>query len=204
MPALGALAAEPLYILVDTAVVGHLGTPELGGLAVAGSILTTAFFLFNFLAYGTTAAVARLIGAREEASAAGHAVQGLWLALGVSVVLTTAGVAFAQPAVGLFGAEGEVAQHAVTYLRISALGSPAVLIALVGVGYLRGLQDTRTTLLVAVGSNVANLVVEVVLIYGLGYGVGASALATVLAQVGAAAVYGTVVVRAGRAAGVGL
>src|SRR5688572_29708587 len=93
VPALGALAAEPMYVLVDTAVVGHLGTPQLGGLAVAGTVLTTAFFLFNFLAYGTTAAVARLVGAEDERTAAVQAVQGLWLAFAIGAVLTVLGVA---------------------------------------------------------------------------------------------------------------
>ncbi len=204
MPALGALAAEPLYILVDTAVVGHLGTPQLGGLAVAGSILTTAFFLFNFLAYGTTAAVARLLGAQDLRSAAHQAVQGLWLGLGVGALLTALGLFFAPSAVGLFGAEGAVRANALTYLRISALGAPAVLLALVGVGYLRGLQDTRLTLLVAVGSNVVNLVLELVLIYGFGFGIAASAAATVVAQVGAAAAYVTIVMRNVATAGVPL
>jgi putative MATE family efflux protein len=204
VPALGALAAEPLYVLVDTAVVGHLGTPQLGGLAVAGTILTTAFFLFNFLAYGTTAAVARLVGAADERAAAHQAVQGVWLALGIGLVLAGAGVVGAPGAVRLFGAAPDVREHAVTYLRISALGAPAVLLTLVGVGYLRGLQDTTATLVVAVGANVVNLVLEVVLIYGLGFGLAASAAATVAAQVLAALVYLAIVVRNVRRAGVPL
>jgi putative MATE family efflux protein len=195
VPALGALAAEPLYLLADTAVVGHLGTPELGGLAVAGTVLTTAFFLFNFLAYGTTASVSRLVGGGDEAAAARQAAQSGWLALGLGLLLTALGVAFAPQAVDLFGADAVVRVHAVTYLRVSALGAPAVLLALAAVGYLRGLQDTRTTLLVAVGSNVLNLVLELALIYGLGMGMAASAAATVTAQVAAAAAYLTVVGR---------
>jgi len=202
VPALGALAAEPLYVLTDTAVVGHLGTPQLGGLAIAGTVLTTAFFLFNFLAYGTTAAVARFVGADQRAAAAQHAVQGVWLAAGLGIVLAAAGVVFAPGAIDLFGPTAEVREHAITYLRISALGAPAVLLALVGVGYLRGLQDTKTTLVIAVGSNVINLVIEVVLIYGFDRGIGASALATVIAQVCAAIVYLGVVFRSVVAAGV--
>ena len=204
MPALGALAAEPLYILVDTAVVGHLGTPQLGGLAVAGTILTTGFFLFNFLAYGTTAAVARLVGARDERAAAHQAVQGVWLALAIGVALLVAGVVLAPAGVAAFGSTDAVRDNAVVYLRISALGAPAVLLALVGVGYLRGLQDTTRTLAVAVGSNVLNLVLELVLIYGLGMGIAASAAATVVAQYAAAAAYVLVVLHNVRAAGVGL
>jgi putative MATE family efflux protein len=195
VPALGALAAEPLYILVDTAVVGHLGTEQLGGLAVAGTVLTTAFFLFNFLAYGTTASVARYVGAQQPEPAARHAVQGVWLALAVGVGLMVLGVVLGPAAVDLFGAGPAVRAEAVIYLRISALGAPAVLVALVGVGYLRGFQDTRTTLVIALGSNVVNLVVELVLIYGFDKGIGASALATVIAQFMAAAVYLGVVVK---------
>jgi putative MATE family efflux protein len=204
VPALGALAAEPLYVLVDTAIVGHLGTPQLGGLAVAGTVLTTSFFLFNFLAYGTTAAVSRLVGANDERAAAHQAVQGVWLSLVIGVALLIAGVVLAPAAVGLFGSSAVVRANAEVYLRISALGAPAVLLALVGVGYLRGLQDTKRTLAVAVGANVVNLVLEVVLIYGLGMGIAASAAATVMAQYAAAAVYGLVVLRNVQATGVEL
>lgn len=204
VPALGALAAEPLYILVDTAVVGHLGTAPLGGLAVAGTILTTSFFLFNFLAYGTTAAVSRLIGSGDPRTAAHQAVQGAWLALGVGSVLLVAGVVFAPAAVDIFGPPPAVRHNAITYLRISALGAPAVLLALVGVGYLRGLQDTRRTLVVAVVSNFVNLVLELVLIYGFGFGIAASAAATVSAQLLAAAAYATILLRNVRSTGVTL
>lgn len=204
LPALVALAAEPLYLLVDTAVVGHLGTPQLGGLAVAGTILTTSFSLFNFLAYGTTAAAARLVGAGDGRAAAHQAVQGVWLALAIGVVLLGVGVVLAGPVVELFGASEAVSDNAVVYLRISALGAPAVLLALVGVGYLRGLQDTRRVLVVAVVSNVVNLALELGLIYGLGMGIAASAGATVVAQLLAAATYAAIIVGNVRAAGVSL
>ena len=199
-PALGALAAEPLYVLVDTAVVGHLGTPQLGGLAVAGTVLTTSFFLFNFLAYGTTASVARLFGAGRSDEAAQQAVQAGWLALALGVALALAGVTLAPQAVALFGADGAVADNGIVYLRISALGAPAVLLATAGIGFLRGVQDTRTTLLVAGGANVLNLVLELTLIYGFGMGIAASAAATVVAQSVAAVAYGAVVLRAVRRA----
>ena len=204
VPAFGALIAEPLYILVDTAVVGHLGTPELAGLAVAGTILVTGYSLFIFLAYGTTSSVARLLGAGDRSRAAHQAVQGVWLAFLIGVVLAVLGFVFAEPLVGAMGAEGEVRQHALTYFRISLLGVPALLVGLAVTGYLRGLQDTRTPLAVAVGSNVVNLVLELVLIYGLGMGIGASAAATVVAQLGAAAVYLSMVGRAVRAEDVSL
>jgi putative MATE family efflux protein len=195
VPALGALLAEPVYVLSDTAIVGHLGTPQLAGLAVAAAILVTGYSVFIFLAYGTTAAVARLIGAGDPREATHQAVQGLWLALLVSVPVTAAGVALAGPLVRGFGASGPAAGYAETYLRISALGVPAVLLTYAAVGWLRGRQDTRTPLVVALVSAAVNLVLEVVLILGLGFGVGASAASTVLVQWGAAAVYLVGVVR---------
>ncbi|WP_334143917.1 MATE family efflux transporter [Rhabdothermincola sp.] len=189
LPALGALMAEPLYVLADTAVVGHLGTEPLAGLAVASSILLIGYSLFIFLAYGTTASVARLLGAGEERRAAHEAVQGMWLAVLVGVALAVAGYVLAEPLVSLVGAGGTVRTEALTYLRISLLGMPAMLVVLAGTGYLRGLQNTRTPLLVAVCSAAFNLGLELVLIAGLGFAIGASALSTVIAQWGSAAVY---------------
>ncbi|HEX9995441.1 MAG TPA: MATE family efflux transporter [Acidimicrobiales bacterium] len=204
MPALGALVAEPLYVLADTAVVGHLGTPELGGLAVATSVILTGYAVFIFLAYGTTAAVSRLLGAGDERAAAGQAVQSLWLAAGIGAVLAAAGFVAAPALVDALGADGAVRGHALLYLRVSLPGVPALLLTLAGVGYLRGLQDTRTPLAVAAASAAGNLVLELVLIYGLGYGIGASALATVVAQWGAAAVYVVRIAAAVRRLDVGL
>ncbi|MCZ7528025.1 MAG: MATE family efflux transporter [Acidimicrobiia bacterium] len=201
VPALGALAAEPLYVLVDTAIVGRLGTEPLAGLAVAGIVLTSAFAIFNFLAYTTTGAVARQVGAGDRRAAAEQGIDGTWLAAGLGVALTVLGLAVAPAVVSAMGASADVAPHALTYLRISLLGAPAMLVMLAGAGYLRGLQDTRTTLLVAVGSNVANLTVELVLVYGLDLGIAGSAWSTVIAQVGGAAVYLGVLGRTARAAG---
>jgi putative MATE family efflux protein len=203
-PALVTLLAEPVYLLVDTAIVGHLGTPELGGLAVASSILLTAYSLSIFLAYGTTAAVARLLGAGEEREAAHQAVQGVWLAAGMGVLLAVVGAVGSGPLVRALGAEGAVADHALLYLRISLLGLPFLLVTLAGTGYLRGLQDTRTPLAVSVGTSVLNLVLEVALVYGLDRGIGASALGTVVAQVVGGGVYLVAVGRAARGAGAGL
>jgi putative MATE family efflux protein len=177
-------------------VVGRIGTDELAGLAVASTVLLLGYSIFIFLAYGTTAAVARLLGAGEHAEAAHQAVQSLWLAVLIGVVLTASGLLLAEPLVSLLGAEGAVAVNALVYLRISLLGVPALLVMLAGTGYLRGLQDTRTPLVIAVLSGLANLVLEVVLIFGFGFGIGASALSTVVAQYGAALVY---VVRVHRA-----
>lgn len=182
VPALAALVAEPLYILADTAVVGRLGTPQLGGLALASSLLLIGYSVFIFLAYGTTATVSRLLGARELRRAAHHAVQSLWLAALIGIVLAGLGFAFRGDLISLMGGEDDVAGHAEVYFRISLLGVPAMLITLAGVGYLRGLQDTRRPLYVALGTAVLNLVIELVLIFGFDQGIGASALSTVIAQ----------------------
>ena len=182
VPAVGALVAEPLYLLADTAVVGHLGTSPLAGLAVASGVLLFAYGMCIFLAYGTTASVARLTGAGRPELAAAQAVQGLWLAASLGVTLAVLGAWFGQRLLGLLGAEGTVLDQAGTYLRISLLGAPAMLVMLAGVGYLRGRRDTVRPLWVAVGTAALNLILEVVLIYGFGLGIGASAAATVVAQ----------------------
>ncbi len=204
VPALGALAAEPLYVLADTAIVGHLGTPQLGGLGVASTILLTGYTAFIFLAYGTTGAVARRMGAGDEAGATHLAVQGLWLALGLAVVTGVVLWALGPTLIGVLGAEGEVATNAEVYLRISLFGLPGLLVTMAGTGYLRGIQDARTPLVVAVVTSIANLVVQVVLIAGFDQGIGASALATVLAQTGGGAVYAATVVRGARRHGAAL
>jgi MATE family, multidrug efflux pump len=204
LPAFGALIAEPVYVLSDTAVVGHLGTPQLGGLAVASSVLLSLYAVFIFLAYGTTAAVSRLLGAGHEREAAHQAVQSMWLALLIGVGVAVMGLALSGPLVDWMGADGAVRVNALVYLRISLVGVPAMLLVLAGTGYLRGLQDTRTPLVVAIGTAVGNLLIEIVLIYGLGQGIGASALATVLAQTTAAAVYVRHVGRAARHQGADL
>ncbi|MGH9138857.1 MAG: MATE family efflux transporter, partial [Acidimicrobiales bacterium] len=203
VPAFGALISEPLYVLADTAVVGHLGTPQLAGLAVASSVLLTVNSLCVFLAYGTTAAVSRLLGAGDDLEAAHQAVQGLWLAAALGTGLALLGLATSGPLVSALGAEGAVADHAELYLRVSLPGLPAMLAILAGTGYLRGLQDTRTPLVVAAVSALGNLVLELVLIYGFDFGIGASALATVVAQWGAAAVYLRAVGRQARRLSVG-
>ena len=203
VPALGALAAEPLYILVDTAVVGHLGTPQLGGLAVAGIVLTTAFSLFNFLSYGTTAAVARAAGAGRSDVTARNAVQSLWLALFIGVALALGGLLGAPLVVDLMGPSAAVRPNALLYLRIASLGLLPVMLSLVGVGYLRGLQDTATPLRIALLANLANLVLELVAIYGLGMGLAASAWATNLAQAGGAVFFCRPITRHAQASGVG-
>ena len=197
VPALGALAAEPLYVLVDTAIVGHIGTPQLAALAIAATVLTTAFTIFNFLTYGTTAQVARLHGAGRDADAARVGAQAQWLSLLIGAVLLVAVVALARPLAILMGAEGEVADGATTYLRIAALAAPAFMLASAGQGYLRGIGDLMTPLVILVAAHTVNIVLEVLFVYGFDWGLAGSAWGTVIAQLGMGAAFFAVQRRAG-------
>jgi putative MATE family efflux protein len=201
LPALGALIAEPLFVLVDSAVVGHLGTAQLAGLSLASTLLVTLVGLCVFLAYATTASVARLVGAGRARDALQSGVDGMWLALGLGVLLTTVLIAGAPWAVAAMGGEGDVAAHAVTYLRWSAPGLSGMLLVLAATGVLRGLQDTRTPLWVASAGAAANAVLAVTLVYGAGMGIAGSGLATAIAQVGMAVALVVVVVRGARSRG---
>ncbi|MFB7527049.1 MATE family efflux transporter [Streptomyces sp. NPDC056178] len=204
VPAFGALVAEPLFVMVDSAIVGHLGTPQLAGLAVAAALLTTAVSVFVFLAYATTAAVARRVGAGDQASAIRQGMDGIWLAL----LLGTGVIAVALPTapwlVHVFGASDTAAPYAITYLRISSLGIPAMLVVMAATGVLRGLQDTRTPLYVAIGGFAANGALNAGLVYGAGLGIAGSAWGTVIAQISMAAAYLIVVVRGARRHGASL
>ena len=195
VPALGALAAEPLYLLVDTAIVGHLGTPQLAALAIAATILTTLVSLCIFLTYGTTARVARLSGAGDDARAGQLAAQSLWLACALGLVLALVCVALADPLVALLGGRGETAAMAARYLRISAIGLVPALVALAGQGYLRGISDLRTPLVIVVAAQLANVVLELWLVYGLDWGLDGSAAGTVIAQAGMGAAFAVVLLR---------
>ncbi len=204
MPAFFALVSEPLMLLADSAIVGHLGTPQLAALGVAGAVLQTIVGVCVFLAYGTTSAVARRIGAGDHRGALAQGIDGLWLAVLLGAVLAVAGLVLARPVVGVFDPSPEVAAYAVTYLRISCFGIPSMLLLLAATGVLRGLQDTRTPLVVAVSANLANIVLNLALVYGLDLDIAGSALGTVLAQTGAAAALALVVVRGARRDGASL
>jgi putative MATE family efflux protein len=197
LPALGALAAEPLYVLVDTAIVGHLGTTQLAALAIAATVMSTAFAIFNFLTYGTTAQVARLHGAGRDGEAAALGSQALWLAIGIGVVLLLLIAALAAPAVALMGGEGDVADGATLYLRIAALGAPFFMLATAGQGFLRGMGDLRTPLVILVIAHIVNAALEVLFVYGFGWGLAGSAWGTVIAQAGMGLAFVAVQRRAG-------
>ncbi|MEU8928646.1 MATE family efflux transporter [Streptomyces sp. NPDC048409] len=204
VPAFGALVAEPLFVMADSAIVGHLGTAQLAGLGVASALLTTAVSVFVFLAYATTAAVARRVGAGDLPAAIRQGMDGIWLALLLGVGIIAVTLPLAPGIVDLFGASATAGPYATTYLRISSLGIPAMLIVLAATGVLRGLQDTRTPLYVAVGGFVANAALNAGLVYGAGLGIAGSAWGTVIAQCAMAVVYLTVVVRGARRHGASL
>ena len=184
LPALGALAAEPLYVLVDTAIVGHLGRPQLAALGLAGTVLAGAFTIFYFLTYGTTAVVARASGAGEQERAARLAAQALWVSVGIGLLLLVACEALAGPLLRALGAHGRSGDYALTYFRIAAIGLVPALIALAGQGYLRGVSNLRRPLEIVVVANVVNAVLEVLFVYGFHWGIAGSAAGTAIAQTG--------------------
>jgi putative MATE family efflux protein len=202
VPALGALVAEPLFLLGDSAIVARIGTVPLGGLGVASQALTTLTGISIFLAYGTTAAVARQLGAGNRQAAIRQGIDGLWLAAIIGVVAAAAGWPLAPAIAGAFGGSAAVTAQAIIYLRISLLGVPGMLAVLAGTGVLRGLQDTRTPLAVAVAANAVNIALNATLVLGLRWGIAGSAWGTVIAQTGGALAYLAVVARGARRAGV--
>lgn len=201
IPALGALIAEPLFLIVDSAMVGHLGAGPLAGLAVASAVLQTAVGLMIFLAYATTPLVARTRGAGDVRGAVQVGVDGLWLACGIGVAVGAALWLASGPLVAAFGASEETTRHALAYLAVSCLGIPAMLVVFAASGLLRGLQDTRTPLAVATVGFAMNALLNWWFIYGLNLGIAGSAWGTVAAQWGMVAVYLIVVVRHARRAG---
>jgi MATE family, multidrug efflux pump len=184
LPALGALAAEPLYVLADTAIVGHLGRPQLAALGLAGTVLSGTFTIFNFLTYGTTAVVARATGAGQHERAARLAAQALWASLAIGLTLLVVCEAAGAPLLRALGAHGQSGHDALVYFRIAAVGLPAALVALGGQGYLRGVSNLRRPLEIVVAANAVNVVLEVLFVYGFRWGIAGSAAGTAIAQAG--------------------
>ena len=182
LPALGALAADPLVSLIDTAFVGRLGATALASVAIASAIFLAVFAIFNFLGYAVTPLVAQSIGAGDRDEAGRFTVAALAISVVAGLIAAFGLIAFGGSLLKAFGANSEVLEDATTYLRIRALGVPALLVILVGHGAFRGYQDTRTPLAVTLALNVVNLVLDPVLIFGLGWGIAGAAWATVTAQ----------------------
>ena len=204
VPALGALVAEPLFLLADTAMVGHLGAEALAALGVASTILQTLVGLCVFLAYTTTPRVARRLGAGDARGAVRAGVEGMWLGLGVGVLLGILTAVTSSPAPFLLTSDPVVASLARDYLAASAVGLPAMLLVIAAAGLLRGLQDTKTPLVVAGLGFLANAALNAVFIYGFGLGVLGSAIGTAIAQWAMALVYVVIAVRAARREGASL
>lgn len=182
LPALGALAADPLVSIVDTIFVGRLGVVPLAALGVNVAIFSLAFVLFNVLEYGTTPMVARAGGRGDRGSAGRTVIQALSVAALAGPIATLILLTFAAPIVGVMGATGDLVDPALAYLRIRAFAAPAVLVVTAGHGIFRGYLDTRTPLVVTLGLNLINLVLDPILIFGLGLGIEGAAIATVIAQ----------------------
>ncbi|MEP6665895.1 MAG: MATE family efflux transporter [Nocardioidaceae bacterium] len=198
IPAFAALISEPLFLLADAAIVGHLGTAQLAALGIAGTVVQTVVGLFVFLAYGTTSIVARSIGAGDRRGALSVGIDGIWLALIIGTVAAAATLAAVPAIVDAFGPAADVHRFAITYLRIAVFGIPALLLMFAATGVLRGLQDTRTPLAVAVIANLANIALNVLFVYGFGWGIAGSASGTLVAQGVAAVVIAFIVARAAR------
>jgi putative MATE family efflux protein len=182
IPALGALAADPLVSLVDTAFVGRLGPVPLGALGVNAAVFSLAFIVFNFLAYGTTPRIGRALGRGDREGAGRVVMQALTLAVLAGIVATALLLLFSQPILRAMGADGALLDEGLVYLRIRALAGPAVLIVTAGHGVFRGYLDTRTPLVITLGLNVVNLALDPLFIFGFGWGLAGAAWATLIAQ----------------------
>ena len=182
IPALGSLVAEPLLALVDTAFMGRVGTDALGSLGVAGAVFGVAFFVFNFLEYGTTTSVAGAVGRADLAEAGRATVTSLMIAIAAGGCSAAVLFLARTPIVALFVGQGAVRDGAITYVAIKAFAAPAVLVVRTGHGAYRGYQDTRTPLRVALAMNGINLVLDPILIFGAGWGIAGAAWATLVAQ----------------------
>ncbi|SJN39115.1 DNA-damage-inducible protein F [Microbacterium esteraromaticum] len=204
VPALGALVAEPAFLILDAAMVGHLGTIPLAGLGIASAVLQTIVGLMIFLAYSTTPAVARRFGAGKPGDAVSVGIDGMWLALGLGAVLAIIGALSTPWLVAMFGPTDIVATEARTYLMISMWGLPAMLIVFAATGLLRGMQNTMTPLWIAGLGFTANALLNWIFIYGFGWGIAGSAFGTVVAQWGMVAAYAAVITRLARRHGASL
>ncbi|MFO7961752.1 MAG: MATE family efflux transporter [Nitriliruptoraceae bacterium] len=183
LPATVTLIADPVMGLVDTAVVGRLGAAELGALGLAVSVLAAGSWVFNFLVFGTTSAVARAVGAGDRPTAGRRVSHAAQVALLLGVVVAVVLLVLAPTLLRGLGAVPSLLDPATTYLRIRAVGIPFLLLGFVGHGAFRGVSDTRTPLGVAVGANIVNAALTFWLVLGVGMGIAGAAWATVAAEV---------------------
>ncbi|GAA2123149.1 MATE family efflux transporter [Kocuria atrinae] len=189
VPAFGALIAEPLFLLADSAIIGHLGTAQLAGVGISATVVQTVVGLMVFLAYSTTPAVARHLGGGRLKQALEVGRDGLWTAAGLGLVLATAGIIAGRPLLQALGAQGEVLEHATSYFVWSMPGLLAMLVVLAAMGVLRGLQDTKTPLIIAGIGAAVNAGLNFLLVYGADLGVAGAAMGTSITQWGMAIAY---------------
>lgn len=182
LPTFGQLIAEPTFILIDTAIVGHIGDAALAGLSIGSTIILTAVGLCIFLAYSTTAQVAHLLGAGHRREGLQAGIDGLWLALSIGTVLGLGLFAAAEPLCRALGGQGEVLEQAVTYTRAIVLGAPGMLMVYEANGIFRGLQKVRITLIAAVSGAVLNTALDVLFVIVFHWGIAGSGAATLIAQ----------------------
>ena len=182
VPALGALAADPLVSLVDTYFVGRLGTDALGALGVNAAVFSLAFITFNVFQYGLTPLVAQAEGSGNRPRSVGLIQQAIRWAAALGVVVGLLLLVIGQPILRLMQASEALIPDALIYLQTRAWAAPAILVVLVGHGAYRGLHDTITPLKVTLGLNVVNLILDPLLIFGFDLGIRGAALATVAAQ----------------------
>lgn len=204
IPSLGALIAQPLFVLVDSAFVARVGTVSLAGLGLASVVLTTVVALSVFLAYSTTAAVSRAFGAGRRAEAIARGVDACWLALGIGTLSCLLLLGAGDPLLDLFGPSAEVLAEARTYLHISTFGLPAMLAVQAATGLVRGLQKAMIPLVVAGIGAAVNVPLNWFLIFGLDLGIAGSAIGTIIAEWGMAIALLTAVARGARRNGVSL
>jgi putative MATE family efflux protein len=187
------LAAEPLYLLVDTAVVGHLGARALAGLGIGAALMALLTIIGEFVEYGTTSRAARWFGAGRHDAAVNEGVQASWLAIGIGVAVVMLGEAFAGPLTSLLaGGAGPTQQAAESWFRIAVIGMPGVLLVLAGNGWMRGVQRTREPVRIVLAANALSAIASPILVYPLHLGLEGSAIANVAAQ----AIGGTLFLRA--------
>ncbi|MGV8845264.1 MATE family efflux transporter [Tessaracoccus sp.] len=201
LPAFAALVAQPLFLLADTAIVARLGTEPLAGLGAGATVTSTIVGLMVFLAYGSTAVVARHLGAGQRTRALELGIQAMWLAVGLGVVLGVLAWLASPWLLTWLGATGEVHAHALSYARWSLPGLPGMLLVLAATGTLRGLADARTPMVLAISAAALNVVLDLVLVFGAGMGIGGSGAATAIAETAMGVAAAWVVRRGGRRAG---
>ncbi len=167
LSALVVLVAEPLYLMLDLAVVGRLGGLDLAALGVGVLVLSVVSTQLTFLSYGTTARSAQKFGRGDRAGAVAEGVQASWIALGVgAVIVVVVGVCAPWILAALTGG-GEVAAEATTWLRIAVWGVPLILLSMAGNGWMRGVQDTRRPIIYVVVGLGVSAVLCPVLVHGL-------------------------------------